>query len=906
MSNNSKLVQDILLNAVEIGDPQRRAEYLTSACGTDAALRQDVEELLRASTAADAFLPLKPVAAPGAAIPVPDPGWPPVDPLAEIPFTERPGDYIGRYQLIEKIGEGGCGVVYLAEQREPVRRRVALKIIKLGMDTRQVVARFEAERQALALMDHPNIAKVLDGGITRTGRSFFVMELVPGVKITRFCDQNRLSVRDRLGLFTKVCHGIQHAHQKGIIHRDLKPSNILVSLVDGVPVPQVIDFGIAKATEGRLTEKTLVTALEQFMGTPAYMSPEQAHLTSLDIDTRSDVYSLGVLLYELLTGRTPFENKELVAQGLDEMRRTIREQEPVRPSVRLARSAEADLAKAAAARATDPNGLIRLVEGDLDWIVMKCLEKERNRRFTTAHSLARDIQRHLDNEPVTARPPSTIYVLQKTVRRHRLGFIAGAGVVLVLAAGIVVSSLQAVRARRAEREQSRLLKTSRASGLKARSVAGFLRDVLSNEIPTATTNDTSKQMLRKVLLGTAQRAARDFQDQPEVEAEILVTVGDVYAKLGAVEEADTMYQTALDLQRRAWGPDDSRLADGLDAFARFSLNHQMPEAAETSANEAVRIRKKSLGERAPKVAASLMWRAEVLTVHSNLAGAEADLREAVSILKPTAVTNESMFADGIAALANFLLNQHRFADVDQVVAEAWPVNEAAAAPGADLLCTRAEIRARTGRWKEAVDDLRKWMEADSDNHKAYQFLGVLLAQLGDERAYRELCGRIRVRFGRVADDPSIADRMAKTCMILPFAADDHLTETRLADVAMQLGEGYAVQGWFRLCKGLAEYRQGNYASAVEWIKKALQEKGATPRRDAEALMVLAMAQHRLGKPQEASQAFAEGTRIGLGTISPRLAEDLGQGWVDWLIASALMREAKNLLEAEPTPVSRNE
>ena len=396
--------QDILRQALKRTTPLEREVFLDGACGADAALRVEIDALLAIYEEAERG-PAQNAESGNAP---PGEGTTEITPtiLHQTPLTEGPGTVIGRYKLLEQIGEGGFGVVYVAEQQEPVRRQVVLKIIKLGMDTRLVVARFEAERQALALMDHPNIAKVFDAGATDSGRPFFVMELVKGISIIKYCDQEKLSTRDRLKLFIGVCQAIQHAHQKGIIHRDIKPSNILVTVPEGKPVPKVIDFGIAKATQQRLTEKTLHTQLEQFIGTPAYMSPEQAEMSGLDIDTRSDIYSLGVLLYELLVGETPFDEKELLAAGLDGIRRTIREKEPVRPSTRLSTMLEGELTTTAKHRASAPPGLLHQVRGDPDWVVMKCLEKDRTRRYETVNGLAADLKRVISamNQSWPGRP----------------------------------------------------------------------------------------------------------------------------------------------------------------------------------------------------------------------------------------------------------------------------------------------------------------------------------------------------------------------------------------------------------------------------------------------------------------------------------------------------------------------
>ncbi|HMC10566.1 MAG TPA: serine/threonine-protein kinase, partial [Pirellulaceae bacterium] len=366
------------------------------------------------------------------------------------PITEGPGTVIGPYKLLQQIGEGGFGVVYMAEQQRPVRRKVALKIIKPGMDTREVIARFESERQALALMDHPNIARVFDAGATESGRPYFVMELVKGVPITEYCDKNALPTDKRLALFITVCHAIQHAHQKGVIHRDLKPSNVMVTLHDGLPVPKVIDFGVSKATSQQLTEKTLFTAYGQMIGTPAYMSPEQAEMSGLDIDTRSDTYSLGVLLYELLTGTTPLDGKRLREAGFVEMQRIIREEAPPRPSTRVSTMGDA-LTVVSSHRSTDPKKLGQQMRGDLDVIVMKAMEKERSRRYDTPNAFADDIQRFLDHEAIVARPASAAYRLKKFAQRNWAATLATLLVALSLLLGTAISTWQAVRATAAER-----------------------------------------------------------------------------------------------------------------------------------------------------------------------------------------------------------------------------------------------------------------------------------------------------------------------------------------------------------------------------------------------------------------------------------------------------------------------
>ena len=440
--------REIFERALDLNNLQERAAFLDEACGPDTTLRSRIEALLDSHAQAGNFLQ-NAVNVSAATI--------------DQPSREQAGDLIGPYKLLQSIGEGGMGTVFMAEQTRPVHRKVALKVIKPGMDTRQVIARFEAERQALAMMDHVNIARVFDGGTTENGRPYFVMELVHGVPITRYCDDNHLTPRERLELFVPVCQAIQHAHQKGIIHRDIKPSNVMVTLYDGKPVPKVIDFGVAKATEQKLTERTLFTQYGTMVGTLEYMSPEQAEMSALGVDTRSDIYSLGVLLYELLTGNTPLTHMRMKEVAYAEILRMIKEVEPPKPSTRLSDSGEA-LASISANRHTEPAKLTKLVRGELDWIVMKTLEKDRNRRYETAKDFAADVQRYLADEPVQACPPSAAYRFRKFARRNKVALATTSVVSLAVLLAVIILGVSNVRISR-EKQQKEIALTQKGEAL---------------------------------------------------------------------------------------------------------------------------------------------------------------------------------------------------------------------------------------------------------------------------------------------------------------------------------------------------------------------------------------------------------------------------------------------------------
>ena len=594
---------DLFAAAIGITDPAERDAFLGRQCADRPELRQRLEALLEAHGRSNQLLDA--------------PHHVKLDETTANPPTEQPGETIaGRYKLLELIGEGSMGAVWAAEQSQPVRRKVALKLIKAGMDSKAVLARFEAERQALAVMDHPNIAKVLDGGLTDRNRPFFVMEYVKGVPITDYCDSARLNVSERLALFVQVCHAVQHAHQKGIIHRDLKPSNILVAPYDDKPIPKIIDFGLAKAMHQSLTEKTLHTAYESVLGTPLYMSPEQAQLNNLDVDTRSDVYSLGVLLYELLTGTTPLDRQRFKQAAWDEVRRIIREEEPPRPSHRL--SSTDTLASVAAGRHTEPVRLTKLVRGDLDWIVMKALEKDRTRRYETANGFAMDVQRYLTGEPVVAHPPSTAYRLKKFVRRHHPQVIAASLVLLALIAGVIGTSIGLLEARRqtgiardeasaketaraeavAAAEQERLAKVQVATQLKQ---IELVNDTVFNifegfdiRVVKSSGEPVESVLAKKLLVAGRTLDAKAIAD-PQVLAKVRNRLGETLISLGYPGDAIELFLAARATWSETLGPEHPQTLISMGNVAKGYRDAGMFELALPLLEETLKLRKAKFG-----------------------------------------------------------------------------------------------------------------------------------------------------------------------------------------------------------------------------------------------------------------------------------------------------------------------
>lgn len=566
----------------------------------------------------------------------------------------------GKYRIIEELGKGGMGAVFLAEQIEPIRRRVALKIIKMGMDTQQIVARFESERQALALMNNPHIARVFDAGATSEGRPYFVMEYIPGVPVQEYCDTHRLNTRERLELFTQVCEGVQHAHQKGVIHRDIKGSNVLVSIQDDRPVPKIIDFGVAKATARPLTDQAVFTEFGQLIGTPEYMSPEQVEMSGLDIDTRTDIYSLGVLLYELLVGVLPFKSKDLRSGSYDEIRRRVREVEPPKPSTRLS-TGESDTAEAAQNRRTDLPALVKQMKGELDWITMKAMAKDRTHRYASASELAADIGRYLRHEPVQAGPLGVTYRLRKFIRRHRVGVVAGTLVFIALIAGIAGTTIGLLRARKAE-------SIAQKEAAKATAINDFLLDTLGSANPVE--GKSRDVTVLEALKSATDKIDQAFPDQPSVEGEVRAIIGVTYLRLGRYEEAEKLLRAALKILEGSLGGEHPDIAATLNSLGVLRQERGDFKEAESLQSRALAILRKKYGDQ----------NQDVLSTQSNLALLCQDMgrnEEAAKLMRKTLASDRKILgnqhsnvASDLANLGNLLLKSGNYAESEPLLREA--------------------------------------------------------------------------------------------------------------------------------------------------------------------------------------------------------------------------------------------
>ncbi|MBE2215864.1 MAG: serine/threonine protein kinase [Opitutaceae bacterium] len=750
MDERLRKEEEIFTEACRLATDQRAA-FLARACAGDADLLQRVTALLRAAAGPRGILEIPLVV--------------PRDPCAgggeDLSLL---GHTVGPYRIVRKLGEGGAGVVYEAEQAEPLRRRVALKLIRPSVETEVAVARFEAERQALAMMEHPCIAHVHDAGATDDGRLYFAMELVEGMRITEYCDRHRLPTHARLALFGQVCRAVQHAHQKGVIHRDIKPSNILVAEVDGTPLPKIIDFGIAKATRHGPGEACELTMLGQAVGTPAYMSPEQAAAASADIDTRTDIYSLGVLLYELLTGLTPFEMRELARAGLDAVQRVLREREPPRPSERLRTTRAGDLAEIARRRDADPATLIRMMRGDLDWVVLKAMERDRERRYATPMELVADVERHLHREPVTARAPSTAYRLRKFIQRHRLGVAAGASAFAMLAVIAVVSTILAVRATRAER--------------RAQEVVAVFNELLEGIGQTATLGppsnlERSAREWNRLLDQTERRVTSRPMRDPVVAAEVRRVFGKIYMATGRHAEAKQMFGEAMRIREAHNGPDDPEALESRYDMG-FAAWHLGPIDEGTALiSQVVEARRRTLGPDHPDTVRVLEMLGFGLWVQGDAVHAEPLLRAAVESRERTGrladYDNHQFSAANGYAMCLLTLGRNeeglRYAELDLKTLMAAPAPPRRFLGRANL--TMAWALKALGRNPEDLPYARQAVACDlrdlGPDHPELSFpiydLGNALAYSGnpDDAAEAEQCYRQCVaiwRATRAADTPT--------------------------------------------------------------------------------------------------------------------------------------------------------
>jgi len=794
---------------------------------------------------------------------------------------ESPGTMIGRYRLIRTLGEGGFGTVFLAEQQEPVSREVALKVIKLGMDTKQVIARFEAERQALAMMDHPGIAKVFDAGTTDAGRPYFVMELVKGVPITEYCDRRLMRTRQRLELFSQVCAAVQHAHQKGIIHRDIKPSNVLVSDIDGQAVPKVIDFGIAKATNQRLTEKTVFTQQAQLIGTPAYMSPEQAEVTQLDIDTRSDIYSLGVLLYEMLSGATPFDSAKLLSAGFGEIQRIIKEVDPPLPSSRVSGLGDS-LEGTAEHRKLRGAQLIKRLKGELDWIVMKCLEKDRARRYETANGLARDLERYLSNEPVAASPPSRSYRLKKLIVRNRAVFAAGFVMVALLGAGVVGTSVGLVRAKQAEKEANTAAATSNQ-------VAAFLTDMLAGVGPSAA-RGRDTEMLEEILQETHTKIGVELADQPEVEGEIRSHLGQTYYDLGRLEKAKEQYELSRDLLIEAHGEENGDIAR---QYSNLGLVHEaLQEFEESEANhlKALELRRVIFDGVHDDLAMNLVNLANLYVNVSRYEEAEPLLLEGLEQLRRLHGDENENVAICLNSLGNLMQHLRRYDEAGPYYEEALAVHVATLGEDHPYVITDMSnlgwLALNTGDLAGASE---RFGETAALSRRVYaephpNLIHAINAQAtADQRLeryetaeplFRETVALAEEVYG--PDHASTADEVLDLAECLSDmdrdAEADALTQRAIGIHETVFGPDHEVTLRSSYNYAYSVYKRGDYEKAVGLLEQSVvaytASVGRGHKNTALAINNLGRALREVGRLDEAAEAFAETRDIRVQTVGP--------------------------------------
>jgi serine/threonine protein kinase/tetratricopeptide (TPR) repeat protein len=798
---------------------------------------------------------------------------------------------VGPYRLLERVGAGGMGEVWLAEQRQPVRRQVALKVIKAGMDTREVIARFEAERQALALMNHPNIAGVYDAGATPDGRPYFAMEYVHGIPITEYCDKQRLSIRERLELFVDVCAAVQHAHQKGIIHRDIKPSNVLVTTQDEKHTPKIIDFGVAKATSQRLTERTVFTELGQLIGTPEYMSPEQAEMTNLDIDTRTDVYSLGVLLYELLAGVRPFDSKELRRAGLAEIQRTLREDEPPRPSSRIGSLGAASTSSATNRRA-DLRSLTRALEGDLDWITMKALEKDRVRRYATAHALALDVERHLTGEAVLAGPPSGLYRARKLFRRHRSTFLSAGAVVLALVVGIIGTSWALLQTRRAERQAAASAVEARRQTAIAETVNAFLnQDLLAAVAPSARRGQGKDVSMREVLDVAAERidqASKDggrFAAEPLVEASIRTTLGATYRELGEYAAAERQLRRGLDLRRAALGSKNQSTVWLMNQLALLYWRQGRLNEAEPLSREAYDVGLQLLGPNHPDVLAYEMNLANLFRAKGRYTEAEPLYERNLEAKLRVLGAEHAATVDTMGNFANCLQETGRFEKAESLHRRALDIRrrlqgEKAPSTVSEMNNLANDI-ASLGRFEEAKTLMERTLqlkiELYGEAHPSTLNSVSNLADLEDDLGHpvnaealhrRALDGRMRTLGATHERTLQSSERLANTLSTMNrFADAERLAVTAAAQATESLGERRVTTLATQDTRGLAliGLRRADEAEPIlrrqltilAEKKKMGEDAGEGDELSARLRVHLGMALASLGRRSEAEALLVE-------------------------------------------------